>query len=427
MKRRLVPLVMVMVGLTITAALIAPEPPALAAVSMPAPGALVWSDEFDAPAGTAPDTSKWVPETGGSGWGNGELQYYTSSTSNAAADGQGNMAITARRENPGGYQCHYGTCQYTSARLITAGKFSRTQGRFEARLKLPKGQGMWPAFWMLGNNVFTDGWPASGELDVMENIGKEPGTVWGSIHGPGYSGANGVNGRYTLPRGSALADAFHTFTVDWVPESITWYIDGIAYSRKTKGSTPGPWVFDHNFFLLLNLAVGGDWPGAPDSGTSFPQSLLVDYVRVYELAGTSPAPDSAPSPDSASASTRIQGHAGKCIDVAGRQAADGAQLQLGECDAAASEQWIFAGNGTVQSLGKCMDVAGGATDNGARLQLANCNGNAAQQFVLNSSGDLVNPQANKCVDVADWSASAGSRLQLWDCAGSANQKWWRMA
>ncbi|MFF2842027.1 ricin-type beta-trefoil lectin domain protein [Paenarthrobacter sp. NPDC057981] len=420
MKRRLTPLVLVIVGLTLVATLIAPEPPALAAAGMPAAGALVWSDEFNGPAGTAPDNSKWVHDTGGSGWGNGELQYYTGSTRNAALDGKGNLAITARRENPEGYSCHYGPCQYTSARLTSAGKFSRTQGRFEARLKLPKGQGMWPAFWMLGNNVFTDGWPTSGEIDVMENVGKEPGTVWGSIHGPGYSGANSANGSYTLPNRKALADAFHTFTVDWGPDSITWYIDGIAYSRKSAAAVSGVWAFDHDFFLLLNLAVGGYWPGAPDAGTVFPQSLLVDYVRVYVLGA---APTSPATP----ASVRIQGYAGKCIDVAGRQAVDGSQLQLWDCDASASEQWTFASNGTVRSLGKCMDVAWGSTANGARIQLATCNGNAAQQFVLTSAGDLVNPQSNKCVDVADWGSANGSRLQLWDCAGSANQKWWRMA
>ncbi|MET3904796.1 family 16 glycosylhydrolase [Paenarthrobacter sp. 4246] len=420
MKRRLMPLTMLVAGLTLAAAVIAPEPSAMAAAGMPAPGALVWSDEFNGPAGTAPDPGKWSYDTGGSGWGNGELQYYTSSPRNAAADGRGNMAITARKENPASYQCHYGSCQYTSARLLTAGKFSRTQGRFEARLKLPQGQGMWPAFWMLGNNVFTDGWPASGELDVMENVGKEPGTVWGSIHGPGYSGASSSNDSYTLPNGKPLGDEFHTFTVDWGPESITWYIDGTPYSRKTKATTPGPWVFDHNFFLLLNLAVGGYWPGAPDAGTAFPQSLLIDYVRVYELA----AP---PSPPASAAGTRIQGYAGRCIDVAGRQAVDGAQLQLWDCDTAASEQWTFAADGTIRSLGKCMDVAWGSTSNGARIQLTGCNGNAAQKFVLNDAGDLVNPQANKCVDVADWNPSNGARLQLWDCAGSANQKWWRMA
>ncbi|WP_458107468.1 family 16 glycosylhydrolase [Arthrobacter sp. R3-55] len=420
MKRRLTPLTMLVVGLTLAATVIAPEPSALAAAGMPTPGALVWSDEFNSPAGTAPDPGKWSYDTGGSGWGNGELQYYTSSTGNAAADGQGNLAITARKENPADYQCHYGACQYTSARLITAGKFSRTHGRFEARLKLPKGQGTWPAFWMLGDNVFTDGWPASGELDVMENVGKEPGTVWGSIHGPGYSGANSSSAGYTLPNGTALGDAFHTFTADWGPDSITWYIDGTPYSRKTKATTPEPWVFDHYFFLLLNLAVGGYWPGPPDPGTAFPQSLLVDYVRVFELAA-------APSPPATAPGTRIQGYADKCIDVAGRQSVDGAQLQLWDFDTAASEQWTFAADGSIRSLGKCMDVAWGSTSNGARIQLTGCNGNAAQQFVLNNAGDLVNPQADKCVDVADWGSTNGARLQLWDCAGSANQKWWRMA
>lgn len=407
------PLVMA-VGLTLMATIIAPEPPALAAAVMPAPGPLVWNDEFNGAAGTPPDAGKWSPETGGSGWGNGELQYYTAQASNASADGRGNMAITARKENPAGYQCHYGLCQYTSARLVTAGKFSQKQGRFEARLKLPKGQGMWPAFWMLGDDISTAGWPNSGELDVMENIGREPGTVWGSIHGPGYSGANAANGSYTLSKGRALGDAFHTFTVDWGPDSITWYVDGVRYSQKTRATTPGPWVFDHNFFLLLNLAVGGFWPGAPDSSTPFPGTLLVDYVRVYQLA-TGPEPAS-----------RVQGYAGKCIDIAGRQASNGAQLQLWDCDDAPSEQWTFASNGTVTALGKCMDVAWGSTANGARVQLATCNGGGAQQFVLNSAGDLVNPQANKCVDVTGWNSANGAGLQLWDCAGTANQKWWRM-
>ncbi|GAA3090913.1 hypothetical protein GCM10020001_002560 [Nonomuraea salmonea] len=170
-------------ALAAIAALVAPMTGTASAA--PAPGPLVWSDEFDGPAGSAVDSSKWRFDIGGGGWGNNEHQYYTDSTRNAAKDGNGNLVITARRENPANYQCHYGTCQYTSARLLTAATFTRTYGRFEARMKLPRGQGIWPAFWMLGG---TSGWPDNGEIDIMENIGREPNTVHGTIHGPGYSG-----------------------------------------------------------------------------------------------------------------------------------------------------------------------------------------------------------------------------------------------
>lgn len=262
--------------LSLTSAVAAPSPAAAST------GQLVWSAEFDGPAGTPPDPSKWTPEVGGSGWGNNEHQYYTDSTRNAALDGAGHLVITAREENPAGYDCWYGPCTYTSARLITAGKFTQTYGHFEARIKVPRGQGIWPAFWMLGNDIGSVGWPNSGEIDIMENIGREPGTVHGSLHGPGYSGGNSLTGSYTLPNGQALADGFHTFAIDWSPNSVTWYIDGIQYSHHTAADTGGdPWVFDHPFFLILNVAVGGNWPGYPDETTVFPQQMVVDYVRVY--------------------------------------------------------------------------------------------------------------------------------------------------
>jgi beta-glucanase (GH16 family) len=144
---------------------------------------------------------------------------------------------------------------------------------------------MWPAFWMLGDDIFTVGWPTSGEIDVMENVGKEPGTVVGSLHSPGHSGSNSLHGTYTLPDGKALADDFHVYAVDWEPDSITWSIDGRVYSTKSRTDVGGdPWPFGHPFFLILNVAVGGSWPGSPDSTTSLPQEMVVDYVRVYETA-----------------------------------------------------------------------------------------------------------------------------------------------
>lgn len=280
----------VVLGLVAVTGPAAPRPagdPGGAGAAMPdPPGPLVWADEFDGPVDAPPDPARWRRETGGSGWGNDELQEYTDSPANAALDGAGHLVITARQESTGA-TCWYGPCAWTSARLVTADRFSQERGRFEARLRVPRGQGLWPAFWMLGDRIFTDEpWPLSGEIDVMENVGYEPGTVWGSLHGPGYQGADAVNASYTLPDGAAFADAFHTFTVDWDADAITWYVDGVAYARRTPADVPdGAWVFDDPFFLLLNVAVGGGWPGAPDGTTRFPQEMVVDHVRVWAPAG----------------------------------------------------------------------------------------------------------------------------------------------
>ncbi|HEX8188249.1 MAG TPA: glycoside hydrolase family 16 protein [Pyrinomonadaceae bacterium] len=246
---------------------------------------LAWSDEFDGPAGSPVDGTKWVAEVGNgsNGWGNHQREYDTNSTKNASTDGAGNLVITAHRETLGKkYRCWYGECQYTSARLKTQGKFEQAYGRFEARIRLPYGQGIWPAFWMLGANIQTAGWPACGEIDIMENIGREPSIVHGTIHGPGYSGAAGIGAPYALTAG-AFSDAFHVFAVEWEPNQIRWYVDGNLYQARTPADLPpgSAWVFDHPHFVLLNLAVGGYWPGDPDTTTVFPQKMYVDYVRVY--------------------------------------------------------------------------------------------------------------------------------------------------
>jgi beta-glucanase (GH16 family) len=245
---------------------------------------LAWSDEFNGPAGATVDASKWVADTGGQGWGNQERQYYTAGAANASLDGSGHLVITARASTDPSYRCWYGACGYTSARLKTKGLFEATYGRFEARIRVPRGQGMWPAFWMLGANIDQVGWPQSGEIDVMENIGREPSIVHGTVHGPGYSGANGIGGADTLATG-ALADDFHLFAVEWTPTEIRWLVDGAEYRRLTPAELPSgaTWVFNHPFFMLLNVAVGGAWPGEPDASTPLPQQMLVDYVRVHEL------------------------------------------------------------------------------------------------------------------------------------------------
>jgi len=255
------------------------------------PGTLVWSDEFNGPDGSAPDSSKWVLETGGGGWGNNELEYYTARGQNASVH-DGNLVITAVKEKytgPDGV-----TRDYTSARLKTLGKFAQAYGRFEARIKIPRGQGIWPAFWMLGNDIDKAGWPTCGEIDIMENIGKEPSTVHGTIHGPGYSGDKGIGDPFSLPAGDLFADEFHIYAVEWEPEAIRFYVDDHLYSTRTPADLPKgtKWVYDHPFFLLLNVAVGGSWPGNPDATSTYPQTMLVDYVRIY---GHAHAPTAAPA------------------------------------------------------------------------------------------------------------------------------------
>jgi beta-glucanase (GH16 family) len=242
---------------------------------------LVWSDEFNGADGSAPDSSKWTYDLGGKGWGNSELECYTNRAPNVQVKG-GNLVITALKES---VTCSDGTSSnYTSARLKTQGLFSQAYGRFEARIKIPKGQGMWPAFWMLGNNISSVGWPTCGEIDIMENIGKEPGTVHGSLHGPSSTGrTSDATATFSLPAGQNFGDDFHIYAVEWEPGTVRFFVDTNLYETVNQAQWPagGTWEFDHPFFLLLNVAVGGDWPGSPDNTTQFPQQMLVDYVRVY--------------------------------------------------------------------------------------------------------------------------------------------------
>ncbi len=247
---------------------------------------LTFSDEFNATKNSPIDSTKWTHRIGGKGWGNQELQYYTNSIENAFHNGKGQLVIKAIKKDlpEKDYKCWYGKCKYTSARLVTNSKFDQKYGRFEARIKLPKGQGMWAAFWMLGNDFDTIGWAKCGEIDIMENIGREPKKIHGTIHGPGYEGAKGIGKSYKLKGKSIFADDFHVFAVEWQKDNIQWFVDGKRYQTlKPKNLPRGKkWVYDHPFFMLLNLAVGGPWGGNPDDTTVFPQEMLVDYVRVYE-------------------------------------------------------------------------------------------------------------------------------------------------
>jgi beta-glucanase (GH16 family) len=247
---------------------------------------LTWSDEFNGADGSAVDPTKWKHDVGGTGWGNNELEYYTDGTQNAVVEG-GYLVVTATTEGASQYQCSYGTCSYTSARLLTQGLFSQQYGRFEARVQMPTGQGLWPAVWMLGDDISTVSWPACGEIDFMETIGSDITTNHGSLHMPTNYGPTGT---YTLPNNASFADAFHTFAVEWEPGTVSFYVDDEVYETQAQSSVPAgdTWEFDTPFFLLINVAVGGSWPGSPDSTTTFPQTMKVDWVRVYQKNMTEP-------------------------------------------------------------------------------------------------------------------------------------------
>lgn len=237
---------------------------------------LTWSDEFDGEAGQALDDTKWSYDigTGDNGWGNQELQYYTDSPDNVSMDGDGNLVITARRQTFGG-------SPFTSARIKTQNLFSQTFGRFEARLKTPYGPGLWPAFWLLGSNISEVDWPQCGEIDIMELRGQAPNIINGTIHGPGYSAGASISGAYGFTD-ERFDTEFHIFAVEWGEDFIDLFVDDTLYKRITPEDVTGEWVYDHDFFMILNVAVGGNYVGFPTSKTPFPQEMIVDYVRVYK-------------------------------------------------------------------------------------------------------------------------------------------------
>jgi beta-glucanase (GH16 family) len=264
-----------------------------APIGVPSDWKLVWADEFNSKAGTAPNPNVWGQEVGDgtangiAGWGNSELEYYTGGTNNVATDGLGSLQITAEAAD-GSLMCYYGPCEYTSARLLTKERFEVAYGRIEARIKVPEGAGLWPAFWMLGTDIDQVDWPQTGEIDIMEFVGREPNQVFGTLHGPGYSGGQSYGKSYDL--GQPVSGDYHVFAVEWQPDEIAWFIDGIQYFVATPDDPflqGKQWVFNHPFFILMNVAVGGNFGGPVGAETTFPQSMSVDYVRLYQ---TKPKP-----------------------------------------------------------------------------------------------------------------------------------------
>ncbi len=252
--------------------------------AVPPGHALIWQEEFDQPVGTAPSPASWSYDLGDNGWGNAELQNYVSDLDHAqvvadpAASGGKALQISLTYNGQG-----LSRGNFQSARLLTQGKVSFQYGYIEARLRLPSGQGIWPAFWMLGADIGEADWPACGEIDIMENRGDRPGWNVSSLHGPGYSRNSPLTGQYDLPEGQEFHNGYHTFGVLWERDSITSFVDGTPYVTQTAAGIPGKtWAFNHPFFFLVNLAVGGHFPGPPDETTVFPQTLRLDYIRVSQ-------------------------------------------------------------------------------------------------------------------------------------------------
>jgi beta-glucanase (GH16 family) len=241
---------------------------------------LTWSDEFDGDADSLPLSDHWSYNLGAGGWGNEQLEFNTDQRSNAHLDGDGHLLITALKQE-------YSGAHYTSARLTSEGHFDQKYGKFEARIRLPEGQGLWPAFWLLGSDHASVGWPECGELDIMEARGSEPEINHGSAHGPGYSGANPHSAAYELDSGT-FADDFHVFTIEWSQGEVHWFVDGVHYHALKVAQMPPDqrWVFDDGpMFVILDLAVGG-WFGGEVDDSIFPQTMELDYVRAYEAVET---------------------------------------------------------------------------------------------------------------------------------------------
>ncbi|HEY2192759.1 MAG TPA: glycoside hydrolase family 16 protein [Actinomycetospora sp.] len=243
---------------------------------------MTFDDEFDGPQGAPPQQLRWLHDTGGTGWGDNQLQYYTDDVANAQLDGAGHLAITAHQASQS-LPCWYGPCRYTSAKITTRqpqlALFSQGYGHFEARLKMPVGKGLWPAFWLIGENLAWAGTDKAGEIDVMEALGDQPRQVEQHAHGPGLD----FGGPTALPPGQSVSD-WHVYAINWTPDRIDWQVDGRTTETLTRAEAGNTgWVFDHPFYLALNTAVGGGWPGDPGKMTVFPATMLVDYVRVYEI------------------------------------------------------------------------------------------------------------------------------------------------
>ena len=402
---------------------------------------LVWSDEFNAAAGTYPDATKWTYDVGNNGgWGNGEIETYCKPGSNAAPcvagqpnayqDGNGNLVINAWRDSSG---------TWTSARLKTQGIYQFQYGRVEARMKLPVGDGLWPAFWMLGANIGSVGWPQCGEDDIMEWVQSYgPNTTSSTTHGPGYSAGNGIGARYTFPNGGRVDDgAYHVYGLIWGPNSLQYYRDSTSniFLTITPSTIPAgtQWVYNNPFFLLLNFAIGsGGFPGPTDSSTPSSASALIDYVRVYTQAASTPPP-LAPANLNGTHTLTPQNATSLRLDDSAAGTAANNPIDVYTANGTGAQNWSFSNSG-VNPAGyynlategpHCLTASG--TGSGAAVNLQPCNGSAGQAWnaVPNGSFYALHPANNTalCLDVRAAGTAAGTAVQAYTCNGTNAQQW----
>ena len=397
---------------------------------------LVWNDEFNGAHGAVPDPSKWTYDTGGGGFGNGELENYCAPTSNTSPcsssnpnifqDGNGNLVIQARLNN--------GT--WTSGRMKTQGLAQFQYGRIEARMKLPVGAGLWPAFWMLGVDITSVGWPQSGEQDIMEWVQSYgPNVTSSTIHGPGYSGGAGVGARTAFANGGRTDDAgYHIYGVIWSPNQMQFYRDDFTHPFFTvTPSTPGvngQWVFNAPFFVLMNLAIGGGgFPGTTNSTTPNPATMLVDYVRVYQASNGG----GAINPNAWY--NVVNANSGACVDAKGFGTTNGTVVQQWACgNQQSNQEWQFqpTDSGFFKAVSRGAPAEGWdatnlGTTNGTLIQLWQFGGGTNQQWqpvdLGNGQFKFVGRASGRCLDVPSASTANGVQLQLFDCNGTGAQAW----
>jgi beta-glucanase (GH16 family) len=385
---------------------------------------LTWSDEFNGAVGSQPNSAYWNFDTGigpnNDGWGNWEQQTYVSDTAHCqvisdsgASDGRA-LQIKATNDN------NWQTYGFHSARINTIGKVTPQYGYIELRAKLPYGQGIWPAFWMLGTNFPTVGWPNCGEMDVMELFGQNPGTNMGSFHMGTPSNRIDWSASYTLPNGAWFNGGYHTFGLLWTSSGVTDYVDGVQYEYHAS-SSPG-WAFSHPFYFIIDLAVGGIPPGnVSSSSTVFPQSLDIDYLRIYQ-------------PGSSGISNGVHTLTPQCatgarLDDSAAGTTNGNLVQIWQANGSQAQNWAFNNIGgsnynMAVNLGPyCLDDMGGAQ--GTQVAVWSCNGGTNQKWTANSvsGGYQLVSGSGLCLDVNGASSANGSKVQSWTCNGSSAQTW----
>jgi hypothetical protein len=391
-----------------------------------------FSDDFTGSAGSGAG-SQWKYDTGpGSSFGTGEIETMTNSASNVHLDGNGDLDITALGS---GSNWTSGRIQTTSANV---GAPAGGELEVTASIEQPNpasGLGYWPAFWMLGPGQ----WPATGEIDIMEDVNALS-EVAGTVHcgvdpGGPCNETNGIGSG--LRACSGCQTGYHTYTMienrtNAANESITFYLDGTQYFSVTEsqiGTATWQAAFDHNLSIIFDLAMGGGFPNGvcncttPTSSTSSGATMSVQYVAAYTTPGSGGGGGGGGGGGTGTGG-QITGYGGLCMDVRGASSANFTPVQVYTCNGTSAQQWtVVQAGSTLHALGKCLDINGGGTADGTTVDLYDCNNTGAQVFIPQSNGSLYNPQSNKCLDDTGWSTTPGTQLEIWDCTGNANQKW----